>query len=281
MALIIRRRKWRAPPKRRSTLAPVEEGRRRGAPASPFTTSMIDVLGCGFAAVFFLFLLFSSAERLTNARATSLTASGDLQGPFDAQSPLILHMPTRFAQRLDIPMAQFLMFEEDALVEIRDQRTLRRGIDVRLRNRSEPLDSVRLFVEYGDFVEEVSIIARLKTVVLREGFLFNVRVGGSPTLNFNSDLHVLTFQPDPPVRNSPFENPVYGTSHVVEHAPPPAWAVFTRPNTRQLTITYRNRGRAFVRNASCPITRTSSSTYIPLDFTYGDDDFRAACKSGI
>lgn len=145
MAFIVRGTKRNTPPKRRrSGLAPVDEGRRRGMPTNPFTTSMIDVLGCGFAAVFFLFLLFSSSERFHGGAANSYGSSAlaDLSGLSNVQPSLILRVPAAFARRLDIPEAIRFDGEHDVLFEIADARTYNRGVVVRLLDRSKALSDV-------------------------------------------------------------------------------------------------------------------------------------------
>lgn len=141
-----RQRNWR-----QSQIAPISEDRRRGLPSNPFSTSMIDVLGCGFAAVVFIFLMFATTKdaaqlALKATRAIfgkGLDQIGSAEG---ALPPAIIRMKrshfdtVRFRRSgasgiLNFGQAAFIS-DSLAVVIVQDRNLLRSGFEASGRSET-------------------------------------------------------------------------------------------------------------------------------------------------
>jgi hypothetical protein len=131
-------RQFRGVTVRRSPIAPVREGRKRGSLSSPFTTSMIDTLGCSFAALLYLSLVLSAASDSQEGETISEVeplSGGALAASGTGKSvpPLFVEMSNTLSEALEIPSDMpRIIFDQRTTIFVSEKQLLK-GAQVSLK----------------------------------------------------------------------------------------------------------------------------------------------------
>lgn len=176
---------------RREQLVSTKEPRRRGTISNPMTTSMMDVLGCGFAAVIFLFLIFSASERALLSMAAlnepldaGALGRSDVMFTAGANAPLLVRISSALAQSLSLPDLA-AVGEQETVLLLADQTVLRRGYRLTLKPGAAMPPSSTIIFQLGDRSVLVSLEGALP---LADRVLLTVRVATSFRIELNSDF---------------------------------------------------------------------------------------------
>ncbi|MEY9401775.1 hypothetical protein ABIF79_008150 [Bradyrhizobium japonicum] len=142
----------------RSTIAPIREGRKGATLSTPFTTSMIDTLGCSFAALLFLFLVLSSAARLNEDARQRDHRNAIVGAQSGKQSPLLIKMSNDFAAKLDLPKNVQTIEGETFTTFFVEFQQLQKGVQFTLRGqyRTPDLQMTIVALELGDIIEHLT-----------------------------------------------------------------------------------------------------------------------------
>jgi hypothetical protein len=175
----------------RSTIAPVREARKGTTLSTPFTTSMIDTLGCSFAALLFLFLVLSSAARL-NEDAKQLDHKNTIFGAqIGAQSPLLIKMSNDFAAKLDVPQNVHPIEGENFTTFLVEVQQLQKGVLFTLRDQYRtlaiPNEMTTVTLELGNLIERLTFHLP-QPLAFNDLKLMSIKYSARLELHFSQDF---------------------------------------------------------------------------------------------